>query len=106
MWVLLGIAVVVAGFVLRLNPLLVILAAALTTGVAGGLGLVETVEAFGAAFNNNRYISIVWLVLPAPPKLKIPWFSRKNTRFSGKKRLNLVRLTCCSSASTCAKSVL
>ena len=64
MWVLLGIAVVVAGFVLRLNPLLVILAAALTTGVAGGLGLVETVEAFGAAFNDNRYISIVWLVLP------------------------------------------
>lgn len=49
---------------------------------------------------------MVWLVLPAFPKLKIPWFSRKNSRFSGKKRLNRVRLICCSSASTCAKSVL
>lgn len=64
MWVLLGIAVVVAGFVLRLNPLLVILSAAVVTGLTGGLGLVETIEAFGKAFNDNRYISIVWLVLP------------------------------------------
>ena len=36
----------------------------------------------------------------------VPWFSRKNSRFSGKNRLKRVRLTCCSSASTCAKSVL
>ena len=41
-----------------------------------------------------------------PPKLNIPWFSRKNSRFSGKKRLKRVRLICCSSASTCAKSGL
>lgn len=64
MLVLLGIAVLVAGFLLRLNPLLVILAAALVTGLTGGLGLTETVAAFGKAFNDNRYISIVWLVLP------------------------------------------
>ena len=63
-WTLLGIAVVVGGFVLRLNPLLVILAAAMTTGVAGGLGVVDTLEAFGKAFNDNRYVSVVWLVLP------------------------------------------
>ena len=43
--------------------------------------------------------------VPAPPKANSPWFSRKNSRFSGKNRLNRVRLTCCSSASTCAKSV-
>ncbi len=33
-------------------------------------------------------------------------FSRKNGRFSGKNSGNRVRLICCSSASTCAKSVL
>lgn len=64
MLVLLGIGVLVAGFLLRLNPLLVILAAAIVTGLAGGLSLPETVAAFGKAFNENRYISIVWLVLP------------------------------------------
>ncbi len=46
------------------------------------------------------------LVGGTPPKAKVPWFSRKNSRFSGKKRLNRVRLICCSSASTWAKSVL
>ena len=61
---LLGIAVVVVGFVARLNPLLTILTAALVTGVAGGLGLIETLAAFGKAFNENRYVSVVWLVLP------------------------------------------
>ena len=40
------------------------------------------------------------------PKSKMPWLSRKNSRFSGKNRLNRVRLICCSSTSTCAKSVL
>ena len=64
MLVLLGIAVLVAGFLLRFNPLPVILTAALVTGVAGGLTLTETLAAFGKAFNDNRYISIVWLVLP------------------------------------------
>jgi uncharacterized membrane protein len=64
MFVLLGIAVVVVGFVARLNPLMVILAAAIVTGLTGGLGLTETIAAFGKAFNDNRYISIVWLVLP------------------------------------------
>ena len=39
------------------------------------------------------------------PKLKVPCPSRKNSRFSGKKRLKRVRLICCASASTWAKSV-
>lgn len=64
MWTLLGIGVVVVGFLIRLNPLLVIIAAALVTGIAGGLGPVEIISAFGKAFNDSRYVSIVWLVLP------------------------------------------
>ena len=36
----------------------------------------------------------------------MPEFSRKKSRFSGKNRLNRVRLICCSSASTWEKSVL
>ena len=76
MLVLLGIGVVVLGFVLRANPLLVVMAAALTTGLAAawtpGADLaamasaaVATVAAFGKAFNDSRYVSVVWLVLAA-----------------------------------------
>ena len=38
---LIGIAVVVVGFMARLNPLLVVTLAALVTGLAGGMGPVE-----------------------------------------------------------------
>jgi uncharacterized membrane protein len=61
---LLGVAVVIAGFLLRLNPLLVIIAAVLTTGLAAGFDLAAIVRAFGHAFNENRYVSGVWVVLP------------------------------------------
>jgi uncharacterized membrane protein len=63
---LIGIAVVVVGFMARLNPLLVVTVAALVTGVAGvagGMGPVEVVETFGKAFKENRYVSVVWVVL-------------------------------------------
>ena len=46
-----------------------------------------------------------WPAPASPPKENTPWFSRKNSRFSGKKSENRVRLICCSSASTWAKSV-
>ena len=64
MWVLLGVGVVVVGFVLRLNPLLVIAAAAITTGLAAGMEPLALVAALGKAFNDNRYVSLVWIVLP------------------------------------------
>lgn len=62
---LLGIVVVVAGFSLRLNPLLVVVAAALTAGLAAGMDPVAVVSTFGKAFNDNRYVSAVWLVVAA-----------------------------------------
>lgn len=76
MLVLLGIGVVVLGFVLRANPLLVVMAAALTTGLAAAwtpeadlqamyAAGVATLSAFGKAFNDNRYVSVVWVVLMA-----------------------------------------
>jgi len=64
MLVLSGIAVMVAGFVLRFNPLLVVVAAAAVTGLAAGLDLHAIVAAFGKAFNDTRYVTVVWIVLP------------------------------------------
>ena len=76
MLVLLGIGVVVLGFVLRANPLLVVMAAALTTGLAAAwtpeadlqvmwTAALGTLAAFGKAFNDSRYVSMVWFVLLA-----------------------------------------
>lgn len=76
MLVLLGIGVVVLGFVLRANPLLVVMAAALTTGLAAAwtpeaeLAVYfdagrDTLAQFGKAFNDARYISLTWILLAA-----------------------------------------
>lgn len=64
MLTLLGVAVVIVGFAARLNPLLVVTLAAFTTGVFAGLSPVEVLAAFGKAFNENRYVTIIYLVLP------------------------------------------
>lgn len=64
MLVLTGIAVVILGFALRLNPLLVVVAAALATGYSAGMDPVAIVTEFGRAFTQNRYMALVWLTLP------------------------------------------
>lgn len=64
MLVLIGILIIIAGFLLRFNPLLVIMASALATGLAAGLDVTAIVAAFGKAFNDTRYVSIIWIVLP------------------------------------------
>jgi len=63
-WPLLGIMLVVAGFALRLNPMLVVTAAALATGLLAGMDLHLVIATFGKAFNDNRIIAVVWIVLP------------------------------------------
>ena len=63
-WPLLGIALVVLGFALRLNPMLVVTGAAVATGLLAGMDVVEVSATFGKAFNDNRIIAIVWIVLP------------------------------------------
>jgi uncharacterized membrane protein len=64
MWPLWGIAVLVGGFALRLNPLLVVVAAVGATGLLAGFDPVHVLAAFGKAFNDNRLVASVWLVLP------------------------------------------
>ncbi len=63
-WPLLGIALVVIGFALRFNPLLVVVGAAVATGLLAGLDPLAVVAALGKAFNDNRYISVTWIILP------------------------------------------
>ena len=63
-WPLIGILLVVAGFALKLNPMLVVTGSAIVTGLIAGMGPVEVISTFGKAFNDNRIIAIVWIVLP------------------------------------------
>jgi uncharacterized membrane protein len=61
---LLGIALVVVGFALRFNPVLVVAVAAVATGLLAGVPFIKVLATLGKAFNDNRYVSIIWIVLP------------------------------------------
>jgi uncharacterized membrane protein len=63
-WPLLGIALVVVGFALRFNPLPVVAVAAIVTGLLGHMPFLKVLGTLGHGFNENRYVSIIWIVLP------------------------------------------
>ncbi len=63
-WPLLGVGVVVGGFALRLNPMLVVVSAGLTSGLAAGLRLPDLLALLGDSFLSSRAPLLVILTLP------------------------------------------
>lgn len=63
-WPLIGVAWVVAGFALRLNPALTVVSAGLVTGLAAGQSLFGVLALLGDAFVRNRYLGLLLLTLP------------------------------------------
>jgi uncharacterized membrane protein len=63
-WPLAGVALVVAGFAFRINPLLVVVAAAVATGLLAGLPPLELLRTIGAGFLKGRFLLVVLLALP------------------------------------------
>lgn len=61
---LIGIPIVVLGFALRFNPLLVVTLAGLLTGLAVGMDLLAVLETFGEKFLNSRQLASAMLILP------------------------------------------
>ncbi|MGA8276918.1 MAG: DUF969 domain-containing protein [Rhodanobacteraceae bacterium] len=63
-WPLLGVAVVVAGFALRRNPVLVVVIAGVVSGLAAGMSLPDLLALLGKAFVDNRLLLLFVLTLP------------------------------------------
>ena len=61
---LLGVLAVVVGFVLRLNPVLVVVGAGVVTGLAARFDLVQLLTAFGEGFLRNRLLLLWVFTLP------------------------------------------
>ncbi|HJP75583.1 MAG TPA: DUF969 domain-containing protein [Pseudonocardiaceae bacterium] len=64
MLVLIGVLLVVIGFALRLNPLMVVTVAGIVTGLLGGLSPLAILNAFGTGFASSRSVSVFIVVLP------------------------------------------
>ncbi|MGA8114225.1 MAG: DUF969 domain-containing protein [Actinocatenispora sp.] len=64
MFVLIGVLLVVVGFALRLNPLVVVTVAGIVTGFLGGLSPLDILNAFGTGFAGTRSVTLFIIVLP------------------------------------------
>ncbi|WP_159016065.1 DUF969 domain-containing protein [Cognatiluteimonas profundi] len=64
-WPLLGIAVVVIGFVLRFNPVIVVVIAGLASGLLAGKPIGDLLALLGESFVSNRALLLFALTLPA-----------------------------------------
>jgi len=63
-WPLLGVAVVVAGFVLRVNPALVVVVAGIVSGLLAGLSVPDLLALIGDKFVASRNLLVLLLTLP------------------------------------------
>ncbi|HEY0247410.1 MAG TPA: DUF969 domain-containing protein [Gryllotalpicola sp.] len=64
MFVLIGVALVVIGFALRLNALLVVTVSGIVTAFIGGIGPLDILNAFGEGFASSRSVTTFAVVLP------------------------------------------
>ena len=62
LWPLLGVAVIVAGFLLRAHPVLVVVAACGVTGVAAAMDIEHLLASLGTAFIKTRNLPLIYLL--------------------------------------------
>ena len=63
LWPLIGVAVIIAGFVLRFNPMIVVIAAAIATALIAKFGFAGTLAAVGTGFLKTRNLTLT-IILP------------------------------------------
>ncbi len=92
-WPLIGVGVVMLGFVLRLNPVLVVVTAGLVSGLAAGMSIPDLLELLGTSFVSNRTLFLFVLTLPVIGLLEHYGLREQAQRFIGRIRsLDLARL--------------
>jgi len=64
MWVLLAVAIVVIGFALRLNAMLVVAVAGIAAGLIAGMSPVKLIETFGTGFASSRSVTVFIVCYP------------------------------------------
>ena len=61
---LIGVLIILIGFIRKYNPIAVVLVAGVVTGLVGGLNFIKILEIIGSAFVKTRYMSLLLLSLP------------------------------------------
>ena len=62
LWPLIGVAVIIAGFILRFNPMLVVISTAIVTAFAAGFPIEKILVTIGAGFIKTRNLPLIILL--------------------------------------------
>lgn len=81
---LIGVLIVVIGFMLKINTITTVVVAGIATGLIAGQSIIEVLEILGTAFINNRYATLFVLTLPAIGILERYGLKEKAVDFIGK----------------------
>ncbi|MBZ7964884.1 DUF969 domain-containing protein [Campylobacter sp. 2457A] len=64
-WLLLAsIPLIILGFAIKINPFLVVTFVGIYAGIVAKFDFVKIISDIGHSFANNRYVAIIWLILP------------------------------------------
>lgn len=63
-YVLLGVLIIVLGFIFKLDVVAVVLLSGLVTGLVSGMPLLDVLDTIGKGFVSNRYMSLFFISLP------------------------------------------
>lgn len=61
---LIGVLIILVGFIRKYDTIAVVIVAGITTGLVSGMNIVEILEVIGTSFVNTRYMTIFILTLP------------------------------------------
>lgn len=85
---LFGLAVIVVGVGARINIMLVIILSALTTCLCSGASLVAAIATIGHYFTANRYMTVLWSILPLVGLLEHAGLPQASRTFIGRLGVN------------------
>lgn len=61
---LIGIAIIIVGFLLKFNTIAITIVAGLVTGLVSGMSIIEVISVLGQAFVDNRLVTLFVLTFP------------------------------------------
>ena len=88
---LLGILIVIVGFILKLDSILIIMVAAVVTALVSGIDLVTFLETLGSSFVSNRSMCTFIIVLVLTGTLERNGLKQAAAEFMGKFKNDMAR---------------
>lgn len=84
-WIrLIGIAIIVVGFILKFDTIATVVLAGLVTALVSGVSLVEFLEILGKEFSNQRVLTIFYGYLASCGAVRNLWTQATINRFDSK----------------------